>query len=321
MEHSRVEHSRVEHSKVAVIGAGAVGSTLAQRIAETNLADVVLLDIVQGRPQGVALDLMEARAVERHDRSIVGTQDYADVAGADIVVITAGRPRTPNMTRDDLLGINAGIVAKVASQAIAQAPEAIFITVTNPLDVMAHLVGQVGQLSRERFMGMAGVLDAARFATFIAMELNVSAVDVSAMVLGGHGDLMLPLARYTTVGGVPLPELMSSETIDRIAQRTRQGGAEIGKLLKTGSAYYAPSASVAVMVDAILRDRHRMLPVSVALEGEYGLQGLCLGVPVQLGADGVETIIELTLMDAEMEALHESAASVKAQIGKLPDVG
>ncbi|MEO0356237.1 MAG: malate dehydrogenase, partial [Cyanobacteria bacterium P01_A01_bin.3] len=246
MEHSRVEYSRVEHSKVAVIGAGAVGSTLAQRIAETNLADVVLLDIVQGRPQGVALDLMEARAVERHDRSIVGTQDYADVAGADIVVITAGRPRTPNMTRDDLLGINAGIVAKVASQAIAQAPEAIFITVTNPLDVMAHLVGQVGQLSRERFMGMAGVLDAARFATFIAMELNVSAVDVSAMVLGGHGDLMLPLARYTTVGGVPLPELMSAETIDRIAQRTRQGGAEIGKLLKTGSAYYAPSASVAV---------------------------------------------------------------------------
>ena len=191
----------VEHSKVAVIGAGAVGSTLAQRIAETNLADVVLLDIVQGRPQGVALDLMEARAVERHDRSIAGTQDYGDIAGADIVVITAGRPRTPDMTRDDLLEINSGIVATVARQAIAQAPDAIYITVTNPLDVMAHLVGQVGQLPRERFMGMAGVLDAARFATFIAMELNVSAVDVSAMVLGGHGDLMLPLARYTTVGG------------------------------------------------------------------------------------------------------------------------
>ena len=214
----------VEHSKVAVIGAGAVGSTLAQRIAENNLADVVLLDIVQGRPQGVALDLMEARAVERHDRSIVGTQDYADIAGADIVVITAGRPRTPNMTRDDLLEINASVVSKVTRQAIAQAPDAIFITVTNPLDVMAHLVGQIGQLPRERFMGMAGVLDAARFATFIAMELKVSAVDVSAMVLGGHGDLMLPLARYTTVGGVPLPELMSAETIDRIAERTRQGG-------------------------------------------------------------------------------------------------
>ena len=178
----------VEHSKVAIIGAGAVGSTLAQRIAETNLADVVLLDIVQGRPQGVALDLMEARAVERHDREINGTQDYADIAGADIVVITAGRPRTPNMTRDDLLEINAGIVTKVAQQAIARAPEAIFIVVTNPLDVMVHLVGQIGKLPRERFMGMAGVLDAARFATFIAMELQVSAVDVSAMVLGGHGE-------------------------------------------------------------------------------------------------------------------------------------
>ncbi|MGK7905991.1 MAG: malate dehydrogenase [Synechococcus sp.] len=305
------------HSKVAIIGAGAVGSTLAQRIVENNLADVVLLDIIEGRPQGVALDLMEARAVERHDRRIIGTQDYADIAGVQLVVITAGRPRTPDMTRDDLLSINSGIVTKVAAQAIAHAPTAIFIVVTNPLDVMTYLVFQSTQLPRERVMGMAGVLDAARFATFIAMELNVSAADVSAMVLGGHGDLMLPLARYTTVSGVPLPELLSAETISNLVERTRQGGAEIGRLLKTGSAYYAPSASVAVMVDAILRDRHRILSASVVLEGEYGLSGLCMGVPVKLGAGGIEEIIKVTLTDEELEALNASAASVKSQIEKL----
>ena len=308
------------NSKIAIVGAGAVGSTLAQRIAEGNICNVVLLDIIQGRPQGVALDLMEARAVMRHDRTIVGTQDYADIVGADIVVITAGRPRTPDMTRDDLLEINASVVAKVTKQAIAHAPNAIFIVVTNPLDVMTHLVGEIGHLPRQRFMGMAGVLDAARFATFIAMELNVSAVDVSAMVLGGHGDLMLPLARYTTVSGVPLPELMSAGDIDRIVKRTRKGGAEIGRLLKTGSAYYAPSSSVLVMVDAILQDRHRLLPVSVALEGEYGLSGLCLGVPVKLGTKGIERIIELELTGEELDELHASAKSVKAQIEKLPEL-
>ena len=302
---------------VAVIGAGMVGSTLAQRLAEKDIANVVLLDILAGRPQGIALDLMEARSLEQHDRQITGTQDYQDIAGASVVVITAGRPRTPGMTRDDLLGINAKIVATVAEQAIAVAPDAIFIVVTNPLDVMTHLTWQVTGLPRTRVMGMAGALDAARFATFVAIELQVSAADVSAMVLGGHGDLMVPLPRYTTVRGIPLPQLLAQDRIEQIVDRTRDGGAEIGRLLATGSAFYAPASSVAQMVESILRDRHRTIPAAVPLQGEYGIEGLCIGIPVKLGMGGIEQIVELELTPEELGDLRRSAASVQAQVDKL----
>ncbi|WP_017326557.1 malate dehydrogenase [Synechococcus sp. PCC 7336] len=306
---------------VAIIGAGSVGSTLAQRIVERDLANVVLLDTIEGRPQGVALDLMEARAIEQHDRTVIGTQNYADIAGADIVVITAGRPRTPDMTRDELLGVNAQIVASVTREAIAQAPNATFIAVTNPLDVMTYLIWKVSGLPRQQVMGMAGVLDAARFATFVAMELQASAADVTAMVLGGHGDLMVPIPRYTTVRGIPLPQLLPAEKIAQLLERTRDGGAEIGRLLKTGSAYYAPSSSVAQMVEAILRDRHRTLPAAIPLQGEYGIDDLCMGIPVRLGRNGVEAIVKLDLTDEESKALHSSAESVRAQVQRLPDLG
>ncbi|MEM6446056.1 MAG: malate dehydrogenase [Cyanobacteria bacterium P01_D01_bin.123] len=304
-------------AKVAVIGAGSVGSTLAQRLAEKDLADVVLVDIAEGRPQGIALDLMEARGVEGHDRSIVGTQNYGAIAGAQVVVITAGFPRKPGMSRDDLLQSNANIVANVTRSAVAVAPEATYIAVTNPLDVMTYLVWRTSGLSRQKVMGMAGVLDAARFAAFISMELNVSIADVSAMVLGGHGDLMVPLPRYTTVKGIPLPDLLSSDTIEKLIARTRDGGAEIGRLLQTGSAYYAPASAVAMMVESILRDRRRYLPAAVVLDGEYGIQDLGMGVPVCLGTGGVEFVIELKLTDTEVDALQQSVASVRAQVDKL----
>jgi malate dehydrogenase len=310
-----------EMAKVAIIGSGSVGSTLAQRIAEKDLADVVLVDVVEGRPQGVALDLMEARSIELHDRQIVGTQDFAAIAGAAVVVITAGLPRQPGMTREDLLGANAKVVEDVTRAAIAQAPDAIFVVVTNPLDVMTYLVWRASGLPHHRVMGMAGGLDAARFATFIAMELKVSVADVSAMVLGGHGDLMLPLPRYTTVRGIPLPELISEATIERLVARTRDGGAEIGRLLKTGSAYYAPASAVAQMVEAIVRDRHRTLPAAVALQGEYDIRDLCVGVPIRLGRMGVETIVELNLTAEEMAALQSSADIVRQQVDLLPQLG
>ncbi|MEO0854268.1 MAG: malate dehydrogenase, partial [Cyanobacteria bacterium J06648_11] len=296
-------------------------STLAQRLAEKDLADVVLVDIAAGRPQGIALDLMEARSVEGHDRAIAGTQDYEAIAGAQVVVITAGFPRKPGMSRDDLLQSNAKIVAEVTRSAVAVAPEATYIAVTNPLDVMTYLVWHTSGLPRQKVMGMAGVLDAARFATFIAMELKVSTADISAMVLGGHGDLMVPLPRYTTVKGIPLPELLSTETIEQLVARTRDGGAEIGRLLQTGSAYYAPASAVAMMVESILRDRRRYLPAAVVLDGEYGIKDLGMGVPVCLGTNGVEFVIELKLTDAEAEALQTSVASVRAQVDKLGQFG
>ncbi len=313
--------SIVHHSpRVTVIGAGKVGSTLAQLIAEKNLADVVLLDIVAGLSQGLALDLMEARGIEMHDRLIVGTTDYADTADSDVVVITAGRPRKPGMSRDELVKINAKIVVEAARQAIAHSPNAILIVVTNPLDVMAYLAWQATQLPRDRVMGMAGVLDSARFQAFIAMELGISASDVQAMVLGTHGDLMVPLPRYSTVSGIPIPELIDAATIERLVERTRHGGAEIVELIQTGGAYFAPASSTCLMVEAVLLNQSRLLPVAAYLQGEYGLQDIFLGVPCRLGWDGIENILELKLTDAELAALHASAAWVRENIEQATEI-
>ena len=303
--------------KLAVIGAGMVGATTAQRLAEKQLGDIVLTDIVEGMPQGKALDLMEAAPVEGYDATITGTNDIADIAGADLVVITAGLPRKPGMSRDDLLQKNAAIVGGLANAVGAHAPDAIVIVVTNPLDVMTHLVYRRTGFDSRRVMGMAGVLDSARFRAFIAMELGVSIKDVQAMVMGGHGDSMVPLPRYSTVAGVPITEMMSPERIAALVDRTRKGGAEIVALLKQGSAYYAPSASVACMVESIVRDRKRVLPAAVHLDRQYGLTDVFAGVPVKLGSDGVEEIIELELTDEELAALHESAKQVKKLVDKI----
>jgi malate dehydrogenase len=300
--------------RVSVIGGGKVGSTLAQRIAEKNLADVILLDIIEGMPQGITLDLMEARGLERHDRILIGTNDYADTANSDIVVITAGIPRKPGMTRDDLLKINAKIVVEASEKAIAQSPDAIFIIVSNPLDVVTYLSWKTTKLPPNRVMGMAGVLDSARFQIFIAMELGVSAREVNALVLGGHGDLMVPLPRYSTVNGIPITELMDATAIERLVERTRNGGGEIVALMKTGGAYYAPASSACLMVEACLNNQSRQLPASAYLQGEYGLNDIFIGVPIQLGCRGVEKVLEINLTDAEREALHASAESVRQNI-------
>ncbi len=302
--------------KVSIIGAGNVGSALAQRIAEKNLADVVLLDVVVGRPQGLALDLMEARGVERHDRSIVGTNDYTDTAASDVVVITAGIARKPGMSRDDLLRTNAQIVTEAATRAIDRSPDAVLVVVTNPLDVMTYWAWKATGLPTHRVMGMAGVLDSARFETFIAMELGVSIADISATVLGGHGDLMVPLPRYSTVNGIPITTLMDANTIDRLVERTRNGGAEIVELMNT-SAFYAPASSAALMVESILTDRSRVLTVAAYLQGEYGVNDVFLGVPVKLGRSGVTEILKLDLTDAETSALQASATKVKDAIAIL----
>jgi len=303
--------------KVAVFGAGHVGATTAQRIAEQELADVVLLDIVEGLPQGKALDLMEAAPVEGYDAKVVGTNHNSLIGGSDVVVITAGVARKPGMSRDDLLAINTKIVGGIAADVATHAPDAIVIVVTNPLDVMTYLAHERTGFAEERVMGMAGVLDTARFRAFIAMELGVSVKDVEAMVLGGHGDSMVPLPRYATVGGVPLPALLPSERIEALIERTRKGGAEIVGLLKTGSAYYAPSAAVVAMVASILRDERRLLPACVRLDGQYGIQDVFAGVPVVLGAGGVEMVVELELADDELAALQASAAHVRQTIAKL----
>jgi malate dehydrogenase len=300
--------------RVCVIGAGNVGRTLTQRIAEKNLADVVLLDIVEGLPQGVALDLMAAQGIENHDSFVIGTNNYEETAGSDIVVITAGRPRTPGMSRDDLIGINSKIVFDAATKAIRYSPNAIFIIITNPLDVMTYLAWKATGLPPQRVMGMAGVLDSSRLQAFIAMELGAASTDISAMVLGGHGDLMLPLPRYCTVRGVPITELMDSVTIDRLVERTRNGGAEIVKLLQTGGAYYAPASSACLMVESILRNQVRLLPAAAYLDGAYGLSDIFLGVPCRLGCRGVEGILEVTLTEDEKKALHVSAESVRKNV-------
>ncbi|MBD2503575.1 malate dehydrogenase [Anabaena azotica] len=300
--------------RVAIIGAGRVGSTLAQRIAEKNLADVVLLDIVEGMPQGLALDLLEARGLELHNRQIIGTNNYADTSNSQIVVMTAGFPRKPGMSRDDLLKVNAKIVVEAAKQAIAYSPHAIFIVVTNPLDVMTYLAWQATGIKRDRIMGMAGVLDSARFATFIALELGVLPADVKAMVLGSHGDLMVPLSGYATVNGVPITELLDPATIERLVERTRNGGAEIVKLIQTGGAFFAPASATSVMVESILLNQSRLLPVAAYLQGEYGLDDVVIGVPCRLGLSGIESILELNLSESEIKALHISAQSVRQQI-------
>jgi malate dehydrogenase len=297
--------------KVTVVGAGNVGATLAQRIAEQELADVVLIDIVEGMPQGKGLDMMEATPVEGSDSRVIGTNDYKDTANSDIVVITAGIARKPGMSRDDLLKTNHGIVKQTTEQVVKHSPNSILIVVSNPLDAMAQTAYKVSGFSKNRVLGMAGVLDSARMRTFIAWELDVSVENVTAFVLGGHGDTMVPLARYSTVAGIPLPDLLPKDKIDAIIKRTAQGGAEVVNLLKTGSAFYAPAASIAEMVEAILKDKKKILPCAAYLEGEYGIQGLFVGVPVKLGARGLEQIIEIKLTADEDAALKKSAAAVK----------
>jgi malate dehydrogenase len=303
--------------KITVVGAGNVGATLAQRLAERGYADIVLVDIVEGLPQGKALDMLEAGPIVGYDSRVTGTNDYEATTGSSICVITSGVPRKPGMSRDDLVKTNMAIVRGVTQELVRRSPQAILIVVSNPLDAMAQLALDVSRFPRERVIGMAGVLDTARFRTFIALELNVSVQDVQAYVLGGHGDTMVPLARLCTVAGTPISQLIKPERIDAIVKRARDGGAEIVNLLKTGSAYYAPSAAVAQMVDAIVLDRKQILPCAVRLEGEYGIRGLFVGVPVKLGAGGAEQIIELELTDDEREALQRSADSVKELVGVM----
>jgi len=306
---------------VTVIGAGNVGATTAQRIVELGIADVWLVDIVEGLPQGKALDLAEAAPLTGHDMVIQGTNDYADTAGSDVIVVTSGLARQPGMSRDDLMAKNAGIVRSVVEQSAAYSPEAIVVVVTNPLDAMCHVALDASTLPSDRVVGMAGVLDSSRFRTFIAMELGVSVANTHAFVLGGHGDTMVPLPRYSTVGGVPITELMTEERIEALVQRTRDGGAEVVSLLKTGSAYYAPAASIGTMVDSIVNDRHMVLPCAAYLEGQYGVDGLYVGVPTRLGSGGVEGIVEIGLTDEEQTAFTASAAAVKGLVDKLTEMG
>ena len=297
--------------KVTVIGSGNVGATAARSIADKELADVVVLDILEGVPQGKGLDMLEACPVEGSDARVLGTNDYADTAGSDVVVITAGLARKPGMSRDDLLRKNYEITRGVTEQVVAHSPDCIIIPVTNPLDAMAQVVYRVSGLPRERVVGMAGVLDSARMRAFIADALDVSVENTHAFVLGGHGDTMVPLPRYSTVAGVPITELLDAATVDAIVQRTAQGGAEIVKLLGTGSAYYAPGSAVVEMVEAVLKDKKKILPCSVFLQGEYGIRDLFVGVPVKLGARGVEQVVEITLTPDEAAALGRSADAVR----------
>jgi len=304
-------------NKVSIVGSGNVGATAAHWMAAKELADIVLIDIIDGVPQGKGLDLLEAMPIEKRDSYVLGTQDYADTANSDIVVITAGVPRKPGMSRDDLLNINHKIMSDVVSKVVKYSPNCILIVVSNPLDAMAQAAYKMSGFSRNRVIGMAGVLDSARFRAFIALELNVSVENVTAFVLGGHGDTMVPLPRYSTVAGIPITELMDAATIERLVQRTRDGGAEIVKYLKTGSAFYAPSAAVTEMVEAILKDKKKILPCAAYLEGEYGIKGLFVGVPVKLGAKGIEQIIEIKLTPGEKAALEKSAGAVKELIAVI----
>jgi len=297
--------------KVTIVGAGNVGATAAHWIAAKELADVVLLDVAEGIPQGKALDLLQAMPIEKRDISIIGTNDYADTAGSDIVVITAGIPRKPGMSRDDLLNTNSKIMKDVVTKVVAGSPNAILIIVSNPLDAMAQAAYKQSGFPRERVIGMAGVLDSARFRTFIAEELQVSVENVTAFVLGGHGDTMVPLSRYSTMAGIPITELIEAGKLKELETRTANGGAEIVKHLKTGSAYYAPSAAATEMVEAILKDKKKILPCAAYLQGEYGIDGLFVGVPCKLGAKGIEKIIEIKLTEEEQAALNKSADAVK----------
>jgi len=297
--------------KVTVVGSGNVGAAVAQRLVDRQMADVVLIDILEGIPQGKALDMFESGPIEGYDGKVTGTNDYADTANSDLVVMTAGFPRKPGMSRDDLLKANYGIVKEAIAKVANHSPQAILIVVTNPLDAMVQTAFKVSGFPKNRVIGMAGVLDTARYRTFIAEALNVSVRDVQGFVLGGHGDTMVPVPRYTTVAGIPVGDLMPHEQLETIIKRTRNGGAEIVNLLKAGSAYYAPSSAVVEMIDAIFRDRKKILPCAAYLEGEYGIHGVFVGVPVKLGARGIEQIVEIKLTSEEQAALEKSAAAVR----------
>ena len=301
---------------MTVIGAGAVGATVAQEVARRDYADVILVDIIENLPQGKALDINQAGAVLGYEPNVVGTNGYAESSGSDVVVITAGKPRSPGMTREDLVATNEQIVGSVTQQAVEQSPDAILIVVSNPLDAMCHVAKNVAGLPKERVLGMAGINDTARFSTFIAWETGSSVKDVTAMVLGGHGDQMVPVVSATVVGGVPLTKLVSADRIEAMVERTRNGGAELVELLGT-SAWYEPGAAVAQMVDAVMLDEKRVLPCTVLLEGEYGIDGLYMGVPVKLGAAGVEEVVELELTEEEGAALAASAEAVREVVGVL----
>lgn len=307
--------------KITVVGAGNVGATAAQRLAEKALGDVVLIDVIEGIPQGKALDLVQAAPIEKHDAQLIGSNDYESSTDSDIVIITAGIPRRPGMSRDELLTTNRKIVKNVTQQVVRFSPEAILIVVSNPLDAMCHVAFEASGFPRNHVIGMAGVLDSARFRAFIAMELNVSVENVHASVLGGHGDTMVPLPRYTTVAGIPVTELLPPERIDALVARTRDGGAEIVGLLKTGSAYYAPASAAVEMTESILKDRKKILPCAAYLEGEYGIRGLFVGVPVKLGAGGIEQIIEINLRPEEQRALEKSAAAVRDLVAAMQKLG
>ena len=298
-------------SKVTVVGAGNVGATLGQRVAERDYADVVLVDVIPDMPQGKALDILEAGPVLGYDSLVIGANSYDETEGSDVVVVTSGIARKPGMSRDDLIRTNQGIVTQVTQEIVKRSPNAILICVTNPLDAMVQLAFKVSGFPKQRVMGMAGVLDTARFRTFLAQELGVSVRDVQAYVLGGHGDTMVPLARYSTVGGVPVAKLIPAERLSAIVQRARDGGAEIVKLLGKGSAYYAPSAAVLQMIDAILLDKQQIMPCSAYLEGEYGINGLFVGVPAKLGARGVEEVVQVELEASEQAQLQKSADAVR----------
>jgi malate dehydrogenase len=303
--------------KISVIGAGFVGATAAHWAAEKELGDVVLVDIIEGMPQGKSLDLFQAGPIEGFDARVIGSNSYDETENSDVVIITSGVPRKPGMSREDLLEINKKIIESVVSEVVKKSPQAILILVTNPLDTMTYLALRRSGFPKQRLMGMAGILDTARFKAFIALELGVSVEDIQALLLGGHGDEMVPLPRYTTVSGIPLSQLLPKETIDRLVDRTRKGGGEIVNLLKTGSAFYAPSAAAIQMTEAILKDKKRILPCCVYLDGEYGLKDICFGVPVKLGAKGVEAVIELQLTEEEKKLVTKSAESVKKSILEL----
>ncbi len=302
------------HNKVTIVGSGNVGATTAHWIASKALADIVLIDVVQGIPEGKGLDLLEAMPIEKRDITVLGTENYAETANSDIVIITAGVPRKPGMSRDDLLNINYKIIQNVVGNVVQHSPNCILIIVTNPLDAMAQAAYKLSGFTRNRVIGMAGILDSARFRTFIAQELKVSVEDVTAFVLGGHGDTMVPLPRYSTVAGIPITELLDAATIERLVKRTRVGGIEIVNYLKTGSAYYAPAAAVTEMVEAILGDKKKILPCAAYLDGEYGISGLFVGVPCKLGEGGIEQILQIKLTAEEQAALEKSASSVKALV-------
>jgi malate dehydrogenase len=303
--------------KISIIGAGFVGATAAHWAAEKELGNVVLVDILEGIPEGKALDLFEASPIEGFDARVIGTNGFDETKNSDVVIITSGVPRKPGMSREDLLEVNKKIIESVVVQVVERSPKAILIMVTNPLDTMTYLVFKKSGFPKQRVMGMAGILDTARFKAFIALELGVSVEDIQTLLLGGHGDEMVPLSRYTTISGIPLSQLLPKETIDRLVDRTRKGGGEIVSLLKTGSAFYAPSAAAVQMAESILKDKKRILPCCVYLDGEYGLKDICFGVPIKLGADGMESIIELQLTEEEKALVSKSAASVKKSIAEL----